>query len=101
MSDWSFLPPELRYTRMECKNDDQFKKKATIKSDTWKIPKISAVILNESFINDTEKLRVQMINKNLAYIHQKCEIDNITKRANSSWILDEYMKVYSKLNFSI
>ena len=101
MSDRSFLAPEQRYTRIECRKDSHFKKKAFIKSDTWKIPKISAVILNESFINDTEKLRVQIINKNLAYIHQKCEINNIAKRANSSWILNEYMKVYSKLNFSI
>ena len=101
MSDSNFLAPEQRYSRSECRSLANFKKRATVKSDSWKIPDISKAILNENLLNDIEKLKVHNINKKLVYIHQRCKIFDARKRATSLWVLDEYLKIYNEIQFFI
>lgn len=90
MKSPEFIAPEQRYTEKEYK---QFKsrKPITEKSDIWKIPDITKLIMKDS------KLEEQLM-QNMKKLHLKCKNKNPKLRPTARTILIEYLKFY-KLTF--
>jgi len=89
----SFLAPEQQYTEESClKNWSRGyigMKKASPKSDVWKIPDFSKKILG--LTNKNRPLKDEV-----SELYAKCKIINQEERWNSTQVLQAFTKIYEK-----
>lgn len=94
MREVDFLAPEGRFTKEEFERREHWKP-VDEKSDIWKIPFLTKMLLTTDRRENTQEEADIM--SQLEYIHSQCNKNDPRKRPTSKEVLMEYLLTYERL----